>query len=77
MPEVHVFMAEGRTPEQKKNMMVDITKALMDNLDCPADVVTVQIFEAPWTHKMKGGRTFAERYGEEVPQGYKEKRSDD
>ena len=32
MPEVHVFMAEGRTDEQKKNMMGDITKALVDNL---------------------------------------------
>jgi 4-oxalocrotonate tautomerase len=70
MPEVHVFMAEGRTDEQKKNMMADITKALVDHLDCPADVVTVQIIEAKWSDKMKGGRTFEERYADRTPSGY-------
>ena len=71
MPEVHVFMAEGRTDEQKKNMMVDITNALMKNLDAPANVITVQIIEAKWTDKMKGGRTFEERYADETPSGYR------
>jgi 4-oxalocrotonate tautomerase len=61
MPEVHVFMAEGRTHEQKKNMMGDITKALVDNLGVVPEVVTVQIVEAKLTDKMKGGKTFAER----------------
>jgi len=61
MPEVHVFMAEGRTDEQKKNMMLGITKALVDNLGVSADVVTVQIVESRLTDKMKGGQTFAER----------------
>jgi 4-oxalocrotonate tautomerase len=61
MPEVHVFMAEGRTDEQKKNMMGDITKALVDNLGVAPEVVTVQIVEAKLTDKMKGGKTFAER----------------
>ena len=61
MPEVHVYMAEGRTDEQKKNMMADITKALVDNLGVSADVVTVQIMESKLTEKMKGGITFAER----------------
>jgi 4-oxalocrotonate tautomerase len=61
MPEVHVFMAEGRTDEQKKNMMGDITKALVDNLGVPPEVVTVQIVEAKLADKMKGGTTFAER----------------
>ena len=71
MPEVHVYMAEGRTDEQKKNMMRDITKALVDNLECPPEVVTVQIIESKWTDKMKGGKTFAERYAEQTPAGYK------
>ena len=61
MPEVHVFMAEGRTDEQKKNMMGDITKALVENLRVAPEVVTVQIVEAKLTAKMKGGKTFAER----------------
>lgn len=71
MPEVHVYMAEGRTDEQKQNMMRDITQALVDNLECPAEVVTVQIIESKWTDKMKGGKTFEERYAERTPAGYK------
>ncbi len=60
MPEVHVYMAAGRTDEQKRRMMLGITRALVEQLGCPQDVVTVQIIEASPTHKMKGGQTFAE-----------------
>ena len=42
-------------------MMRDITRAVVDNLGVAADVVTVQIIEAPLTHKMKNGQTFVER----------------
>ncbi|WP_030619213.1 tautomerase family protein [Streptomyces fulvoviolaceus] len=76
MPEVHVYMAEGRTDEQKKNMMVDVTDALVKHLDCPPDAVTVQIIEAKWTEKMKGGRTFAERYADKTPSGYRARLTD-
>jgi 4-oxalocrotonate tautomerase len=61
MPEVHLFMAAGRTDEQKKNVMADITQAVVKNLGVDADLVTVQIVEAKLTDKMKGGKTFAER----------------
>ena len=62
MPEVHVFLAEGRTDEQKIGMMREITRAVVDNLGVSAEVVTVQIIEASWTHKMKNGQTFEERH---------------
>jgi len=61
MPEVQVYMAEGRTDEQKRGMMADITQALVKNLGVEADVVTVQIVESKLTDKMKGGKTFLER----------------
>jgi 4-oxalocrotonate tautomerase len=61
MPEVHLYMAAGRTVEQKKAVMLDITRAVVDNLGVSPDVVTVQIVEAPLTDKMKNGETFAER----------------
>jgi 4-oxalocrotonate tautomerase len=48
-------------------MMRDVTRALVDNLGCPPDVVTVQIFEASLTHKMKNGLTFAERNADPRP----------
>lgn len=61
MPEVTVNMAAGRTDEQKKGMMLDITQALVKNLGVDAEAVTVQINEAPLHNKMKGGKTFVER----------------
>ena len=61
MPEVQVYMAAGRTDEQKKNLMKEISEAVVRNTGAPLDAVTVQITEAPLTHKMKGGVTFAER----------------
>ena len=64
MPEVTINLAAGRTDEQKANMMRDITQALVKNLGVSADVVVVQINEAPLHHKMKGGKTFVERAAE-------------
>jgi 4-oxalocrotonate tautomerase len=61
MPEVQVFLAEGRTDEQKKGMMLDITHALVKNLGVASGDVIVQIVEAKLTNKMKGGQTFVER----------------
>lgn len=61
MPEVIVYAAEGRTPEQKKGLMKDITEALVKNYGVKAEVVTVQIVEAPKMNKAKGGIPFTER----------------
>ena len=61
MPEIHIYLAAGRTDDQKKSMMKDISDAVVKNLDVSADVVTVQIMEAPLRNKMKGGQTFEER----------------
>ena len=43
MPEITVSMAAGRTDEQKKGMMLDITQALVKNLGVDADAVVIQI----------------------------------
>ena len=64
MPEVTISLAAGRTEEQKKGMMLDITQALIKNLGVEAESVTIQINEAPLAHKMKGGKTFVERKAE-------------
>jgi len=72
MPEVHLFMARGRSSEQKRAVMAAITDALVTHLECAPDVVTVQIIEAEWSEKMKGGRTFEERYSAEIPAGYRQ-----
>lgn len=61
MPEVIVYAVEGRTPEQKKALMKDITDAVAKNFGSPIDTVTVQIVESKKTDKAKGGIPFSER----------------
>ena len=61
MPEVHVYLAAGRTEDQKRNLMKEISDAVVRNTGSPLDSVTVQIVEAALTDKMKGGETFADR----------------
>ena len=61
MPEIIVYAVEGRTPEQKKALMKDITDAVVKNFGTTADNVTVQIVEAKRTDKAKGGVPFSER----------------
>jgi len=61
MPEVHVYLAEGRSADVKKKLMRAITDAVVSTAGVDIDSVTVQIVEAPATDKMKGGATFVER----------------
>jgi 4-oxalocrotonate tautomerase len=61
MPEVIVYAVEGRTKEQKRALMKDITDAVVKNFGTHIDSVTVQIVESPRTDKAKGGVPFSER----------------
>jgi 4-oxalocrotonate tautomerase len=61
MPEVHVFMVEGRSADQKKKLMKAISDAVVSTVGADINSVTVQIVEAPAADKMKGGITFADR----------------
>jgi 4-oxalocrotonate tautomerase len=61
MPEVIVHAAKGRTAEQKRGLLVDITDAVVRNFNVPKDAVTVTIIEADLDLKSKGGVPFNER----------------
>ena len=61
MPEVYVHAIEGRSPEQKKALMADITQAVMKHFNTPAELVVVTVVESRKTEKMKGGKLFTER----------------
>jgi 4-oxalocrotonate tautomerase len=61
MPEVYVYAVAGRTAEQKKGLMKDITDAVVKNFGAAADAVTVQIVESQKDSKAKGGVPFSER----------------
>ncbi len=45
MPEVVVYILEGRTPEQKRGLVKDITSAVMKNANVPAEAVVVSLVE--------------------------------
>jgi 4-oxalocrotonate tautomerase len=61
MPEVYVHAIEGRSAEQKKALMADITDAVVKHFGTPAEAVVVTIVESQKASKMKGGKLFTER----------------
>ena len=61
MPEIYVHAVEGRTLDQKRALVKDITDAVVRHFAVPADAVMVQIMESPKTDKAKGGGLFSDR----------------
>jgi 4-oxalocrotonate tautomerase len=61
MPEVVVYLAEGRSLDQKRGLVKEITDAVVKNCKVEPDVVTVSIMERPLMNKAKGGVLFSER----------------
>jgi 4-oxalocrotonate tautomerase len=59
MPEVVVYLLEGRSLEQKRGLVKDITQAVVKNAGTNADQVTVSLVETPRTSKAKGGVLFS------------------
>ncbi len=55
MPLVTVKIIEGRTLEQKKGMVKDVTKAIAKNIGCPPDAVQIDIVEMKETNFAVGG----------------------
>lgn len=61
MPEVIVHAVAGRSAEQKKALMVGITKAVVESFSVAPDQVIVQIVESPADSKSRGGVPYSER----------------
>ncbi len=61
MPEIYVHAVEGRTLDQKRALVRDITEAVVKHFDVAADRVMVQIVESPKENKAKGGVLFSDR----------------
>jgi 4-oxalocrotonate tautomerase len=60
MPEVVVYILEGRSLDQKRGLVKDITEAVVKNAGTTADQVTVSLIETARTDKAKGGVLFSE-----------------
>jgi 4-oxalocrotonate tautomerase len=45
MPFVTIKIIEGRTIEQKRGMVKDVTQAIVKNIGCPTEAVHIDIVE--------------------------------
>jgi len=61
MPEVIIYLAEGRTVEAKRQAVKEITDAVARNFKVDPEAVTIQIVEAEKHNKAKGGVLFSDR----------------
>ena len=61
MPEIIIYLAEGRSKEAKKALMKDITDAVVKNFGVNPEAVVIQIVESSKENKSKGGILFSER----------------
>ena len=60
MPEVYVHAVKGRTQDQKKALIKDITDAVVKNFNAAPESVIVAIVETDAGSKGKGGVLFSE-----------------
>lgn len=60
MPEVVVYLIEGRTLEQKRGLVKDLTAAVVKHIGSPPEAVTVSLVETAKTSKAKAGVLFSD-----------------
>ncbi len=60
MPLVTVKAIEGRTIEQKRGLVKDITEAVVKNFEAKPESVTVDIVEISRENFAKAGKLFAD-----------------
>lgn len=61
MPLVEITLAEGRTSEQLRGLMKDVTETVHSSIGAPVESIRVVLREVPRTHWAAGGVTLAER----------------
>jgi 4-oxalocrotonate tautomerase len=61
MPIIEVTMVEGRSNEDKRQLMLALTDAAQQSLQIPRDSVRIIVREIPDTHFAAAGVTYAER----------------
>ena len=56
MPYITVKAIEGRTIEQKRGLVKDVTEAVCKNFNVPPETVSIQIVEGKKENRGKGGK---------------------
>ena len=60
MPLVTIKLIEGRTIEQKRSMVKDVTEAIVKNIGCPASAVHIDIMDMKKENYAQGGKLFSD-----------------
>jgi 4-oxalocrotonate tautomerase len=75
MPLVEVTLVEGRTPEQLRTLISQLTTAVVDSVGAPKENVRVVLREVPATHWAAGDVTIEERRARPEPRERQEAQS--
>ena len=60
MPTYHVEMFEGRSPEQKKKLVEEVTRVTAETLGCSPEAVDIIIIEVKRENWSTGGKLWSE-----------------
>ncbi len=60
MPTYHVEMFEGRSPEQKKQLVEEVTRVTAETLGCSPEAVDIIITEVKRENWSTGGKLWSE-----------------
>ncbi|SMB96130.1 4-oxalocrotonate tautomerase [Desulfonispora thiosulfatigenes DSM 11270] len=55
MPIVQIDLLEGRTVEQKRELVTKVTEAISESVNCSKDNVTIILRDMPTHHLAKAG----------------------
>ena len=61
MPTIRVELMEGRTPEQKKNLVKALTAAVVETLGSKPEAVDVLLFDIKRSDWATGGELWSEK----------------
>ncbi|MCL6562445.1 MAG: 4-oxalocrotonate tautomerase family protein [Firmicutes bacterium] len=61
MPLAQIHILEGRTEEQKKRLVEEVTAAISRSLGAAPESIRVLLYELPKTHWAVGGVSMAEQ----------------
>ena len=61
MPLVTIKMFEGRSVEQKRGLVKDVTEAIVSNVGCPAAAVQIDIIELKQENIGQGGILYCDK----------------
>ena len=63
MPAIRIDMFEGRSPEIKRELVENITHAVVDTLKCSPEAVDIILNEVSRAHWATAGKLWSDREG--------------